>query len=205
MRSNKADEKEKMVLDDTKLIKEAQRGNMQALEQLIYKYDRHVLNIAKSFRNDEDDAKDIYQEVFMRVYRGLKNFQFKSEFSTWLFRITTNVCITYENKKKRHSHDSINREIKAEDEDNAATLADFIPGSGRTDDQAVGSDLSVHINRALETLPSQQKMVFTLKYFQDYKIREIADMMQCAEGTVKRYLFTATNKMRDQLKDVFEV
>ncbi|MFH1198200.1 MAG: RNA polymerase sigma factor, partial [bacterium] len=124
---------------------------------------------------------------------------------TWLFRITTNVCITYENKKKRHSHDSINKEIKAEDEDNTATLADFIPGDERTDDQAVGSDLSVHINRALETLPSQQKMVFTLKYFQDYKIREIADMMQCAEGTVKRYLFTATNKMRDQLKDVFEV
>ena len=194
-----------MVENDNKLIKEAQRGDMQAFEQLIYKYDRHVLNIAKSFRNCEDDAKDIYQEVFIRVFRGLKNFQFKSEFSTWIFRITTNVCITFENKKKKHTHDSINREIGSGDEDTTATLADFIPGNGETDSRAVGSDLSTHINRALETLPAQQKMVFTLKYYQDYKIREIAEMMQCAEGTVKRYLFTATNKMRNQLKDVFEV
>ena len=205
MGSKMAEEKEKMLIDDNKLIIDAQRGNMQAFEQLIYKYDRHVLNIAKSFRNNEDDAKDIYQEVFIRVFRGLKNFQFKSEFSTWLFRIATNVCITYENKKKRHSHDSIDRSIGSEEEDNKGTLADFIPGKGETDSRAVGSDLSVHINRALEKLPSQQKMAFTLKYFQDYKIREIADMMQCAEGTVKRYLFTATNKMREQLKGVFEV
>lgn len=194
-----------MVTDDNTLIKKAQRGDMQAFEELIYKYDRHVLNIAKSFRNNEDDAKDIYQEVFMRVFKGLKNFQFKSEFSTWLFRITTNVCITFENKKKRHVHDSINREILSDDEEGGATLADFIQGEGETDSLAVGSDLSKHINRALETLPGQQKMVFTLKYYQDYKIREIAKMMQCAEGTVKRYLFTATNKMREQLKGVFEV
>ncbi len=194
-----------MALDDNQLIKKAQRGDMQAFEQLIYRYDRHVLNIAKSFRNNDDDAKDIYQEVFMRVHKGLKNFQFKSEFSTWLYRIATNVCITFENRKKRFSHDSINREIGSEDEESSTTLADFIPGSSSTDSLAVGSDLSGHINRALETLPSQQKMVFTLKYFQDYKIREIADIMQCAEGTVKRYLFTATNKMREQLKDIFEV
>lgn len=205
MVSKMAEENEKMLIDDNKLIKDAQRGDMQAFEQLIYKYDRHVLNIAKSFRNNEDDAKDIYQEVFMRVFKGLKNFQFKSEFSTWLFRITTNVCITYENKKKRHSHESIDKQIGSDDDDNAATVADFIPGEAVTDSRAVGSDLSIHINRALETLPSQQKMVFTLKYYQDYKIREIAEMMQCAEGTVKRYLFTATNKMRDQLKGVFEV
>ena len=200
-----AEEKEKMLIDDNKLIIDAQRGNMQAFEQLIYKYDRHVLNIAKSFRNNEDDAKDIYQEVFIRVFKGLKNFQFKSEFSTWLFRITTNVCITYENKKKRHSHDSIDRKVGSDEDESTGTLADFIPGGSQTDSRAVGTDLSVHINRALEKLPSQQKMVFTLKYFQDYKIREIAEMMQCAEGTVKRYLFTATNKMREQLKGVFEV
>lgn len=206
MRSKTAEEKGKMVQEDDNLIKEAQRGNMQAFEQLIFKYDRHVLNIAKSFRNSEDDAKDIYQEVFMRVFKGLKNFQFKSEFSTWLFRITTNVCITFENKKKRHTHDSIDREIGSEEDESTSTLADYIPGDElNTDARAIGYDLSNHINRALETLPPQQKMVFTLKYYQDYKIREIAEMMQCAEGTVKRYLFTATNKMRDQLKDVFEV
>ena len=85
--------------EDYKLIKNAQDGDMGAFEQLLYRYDRHVLNIAYSFRNNEDDAKDIYQEVFIRVHKGLKNFQFKSEFSTWLYRITTNVCISFKRKQ----------------------------------------------------------------------------------------------------------
>jgi RNA polymerase sigma-70 factor (ECF subfamily) len=188
-----------MSLSDNQLIINAQKGDMEAFEKLVYKYDRHVLNIAKSFRNNEDDAKDIYQEVFIRVYRGLKNFQFKSEFSTWLFRITTNVCISHNRGKKQY--DSIDREI-GNDDDNTTTFADQLPGGLRTDDTAVGSNLATHINKALDQLPPQQKMAFTLKFYQDYKIKEIAEIMQCNEGTIKRYLFTATNKMREQLKGI---
>ncbi len=188
-----------MALNDDQLILNAQKGDMEAFEELVYRYDRHVLNIAKSFRNSDDDAKDIYQEVFLRVFRGLKNFQFKSEFSTWLFRITTNVCITFQARKK--TYDSIDREI-GNSEDDTTTVADLISSEDKTDNLTIGSDLSKHISKALETLPPQQKMAFTLKFFQEYKIKEIADMMQCTEGTVKRYLFTATNKMRQRLKKI---
>ena len=170
---------------------------MASFEELVYRYDRHVLNIAKSFRCSDDDAKDIYQEVFIRVYRGLKNFQFKSEFSTWLFRIATNVCISFHSRKK--NHDSIDREMNNNDEDQT-TVADMISSGDKTDDTAIGSDLSKHINKALDTLPPQQKMAFTLKFYQEYKIKEIAEIMQCNEGTIKRYLFTATQRMRQQLK-----
>jgi len=190
-----------MALSDNQLILNAQKGDMAAFEELVYRYDRHVLNIAKSFRNDDDDAKDIYQEVFIRVFRGLKNFQFKSEFSTWLYRITTNVCISYQRKKK--NHDSIDREIGSDDDDNT-TFAENIKSDSITDNLAVGSDLSKYINKALETLPPQQKMAFTLKFYQEYKIKEIAEIMQCNEGTIKRYLFTATNKMREQLKGLMK-
>jgi len=172
---------------------------MAAFEQLICRYDRHVLNIAKSFRNSDDDAKDIYQEVFLRVFRGLKNFQFKSEFSTWLYRITANVCITMHSRKK--NHESIDRVIDF-NEDEGTTVADLISSDDKTDSRTIGSDLSKHINKALDTLPPQQKMAFTLKYYQEYKIKEIAKIMQCTEGTVKRYLFTAANKMRFQLKGI---
>jgi RNA polymerase sigma-70 factor, ECF subfamily len=190
-----------MSITDNQLIIEAQKGDMKAFEELVYRYDRHVLGIAKSFRNNDEDAKDIYQEVFIRVYRGLKSFQFKSEFSTWLFRITTNVCITHQSRKK--NYDSIDKEIYA-DEDGTTTLADTLTNNNPTDNLAVGSDLSKLINSALNYLPPQQKMVFTLKYFQEYKIREIAEMMQCSEGAVKRYLFTATNKMRSRLRNLVE-
>lgn len=186
---------------ENQLILNAQKGDMAAFEELVYKYDRHVLGIAKSFRNNDDDAKDIYQEVFLRVFRGLKNFQFKSEFSTWLFRITTNVCLTYQSRKKEY--DSLDKEVYMDDE-SPVTLSETLISENNSDSLAIGSDLMNHISSAVDELPPQQKMVFTLKYFQEYKIKEIADMMQCSEGAVKKYLFTATHKMRNSLKNIMQ-
>jgi RNA polymerase sigma-70 factor, ECF subfamily len=188
-----------MTLTDTQLIISAQQGDMNSFEELVYRYDRHVLNIAHSFRNSDEDAKDIYQEVFMRVYKGLKNFQFKSEFSTWLFRITTNVCITFQARKK--FHDSLHAEISSDDDD-SRTLADTITDGKSADEITIGGDISKYINKAVNELPPQQKIVFTLKYFEEYKIREIAVMLQCSEGAVKKYLSTATHKMRNRLNNI---
>ena len=185
---------------DNQLILSAQKGDMKAFEELVYRYDRHVLNIAKSFKNNDDDAKDIYQEVFLRVFRGLKNFQFKSEFSTWLFRITTNVCITYQSRKK--GHDSIDREI-GNDENDTTIVGDVLSDYKSSDELAVSSDTSHHIQRALCELPAKQRMVFTLKHYEEYKIREIANIMQCTEGAVKKYLYTATHKLRSLLQNKF--
>jgi len=192
------------MYEDIQLIKKAQRGDQLAFEQLVYRYDRQVINIAMSFRNSEDDAQDIYQEVFIRVFRGLKNFKFKSEFSTWLFRITTNVCISYKAKKSRNTHRSLSEEI-SKDEDDIRTRADLLESDSSVQDETEMNEKQVYINKALEKLPAQQKLAFTMKYFDGYKIKEIAKMMQCAEGTVKRYLFNASSKMREQLKGVIEV
>ncbi|MFH1197702.1 MAG: RNA polymerase sigma factor [bacterium] len=183
------------MLNDDQLIKKAQGGDMSAFEQLVHRYDRQVLNIAASFRNNVDDAKDIYQEVFLRVYKGLKNFQSKSEFSTWLYRITTNVCISFHTNKSKHIHQSINNEIGEEGE----TLAEMIPSESRTDEMTLAGDVSKYLSRAIDNLSGQQKMVVNLKFYHGYKIKEIAEMMNCNEGTVKRYLFNATNKLKVQL------
>ena len=74
------------ALSDTDLINKAQDGDESAFNELVCRYDRNVLALTLKYVNDRDDAKDIYQEVFLRVFRGLKNFKFKSEFSTWLYR-----------------------------------------------------------------------------------------------------------------------
>ena len=188
-----------MSLTDYQLIINAQKGDMASFEELVYRYDHHVLNIAKSFRNSDEDAKDIYQEVFMRVFKGLKNFQFKSEYTTWLYRITTNVCLTFQSRKK--NHDSLDQEISI-GEDNTTTLAENISDFSSTDELVLNKETAKYIQLAVNDLPPKQKMVFTLKYYEEYKIRQIAKMMQCSEGAVKRYLFVATHKMRDKLKTV---
>ena len=85
----------KMDVDINSPSRKAQQGDILAFEQLVYRHDKKVLSIAARYVTSADDAKDIYQEVFLRVYRGLKKFRFKSEFSTWVHRITVNVCLTH--------------------------------------------------------------------------------------------------------------
>ena len=189
------------MMQDLDLIQRAKLGDMGAFEQLVFRYDKQVLTIAARYVQSAEDAKDIYQEVFLRVFRSLPRFQLRSQFSTWLFRITTNVCLSHRTKRKRHLHTSLNQD--SEDE-HGGTLAETISDKSATDEQAEKSDTALHVAKAVETLSPKQKMVFTMKYYDGYKIREIAQMTGLNEGTVKRYLFAATRKVRHSLKDLLE-
>ena len=191
-----------MQLTDKDLIIQAQKGNQNAFEELVYRYDRSVLSIALKFAVDEDDAKDLYQEVFIRVYRGLKKFRFQSEFSTWLFRITTNVCLTYKSRSKHQLKVSIDNEY--ESEENEFREKEEIVYEGATPEEiSSGADLEEIVNSAVESLSPKQKMTFILKHYEGYKIREIAEIMNCKEGTVKKYLFDAIRNLRKKLSPVY--
>ncbi len=191
-----------MALSDNELIIQANSGNDAAFEELIYRYDRSVLAIALKYVHDTDEAKDIYQEVFIRVYRGLKNFEMKSEFSTWLFRIATNVCLSYKSRSKKHLQQSIDEQIAAEDDEVLKyELADDEMDPGEI---MINLDLGDIIRRAVESLSSKQRMTFILKHYEGYKIREIADMLNCKEGTVKKYLFDAIRNLRKKLKPIHQ-
>ncbi len=189
-----------MTQQETELIIRAQNGNISAFEELIYNYDKKVLALAMKYVKNEDDAKDIYQDVFIRVFRGLKKFQFKSEFSTWLYRIVTNVCLTYKIKSNRREFVSINPSEENEKMNTAIELIDEEPDPDRVINSV---EISEHITEALESLSPRQKMIFMLKHYEGYKLKEIAEMLQCGEGTIKKYLFDAVRKMRTQLADIY--
>jgi RNA polymerase sigma-70 factor (ECF subfamily) len=195
-----------MAAQDRELILRAQRGDVAAFEQLVFRYDRQVLNIAASYVNNAEDAKDVYQEVLLRVYRSLRKFQFRSEFSTWLYRITTNVCLTHRSRRKRRTHTSMDQEMESDSDSSGQPhpLSETLTHDATADQRAMNTEISAHVQEALEQLSPKQKMVFTLRHYQGYKLKEIAEIMDCTEGTVKKYLFTATQRMREQLKEVFE-
>ncbi|MGB5288007.1 MAG: sigma-70 family RNA polymerase sigma factor [Ignavibacteriaceae bacterium] len=187
-----------MELSEKELIIKAQNGDSIAFEQLVYNYDKAVLSIALRFVRDTDDAKDIYQEVFIRVFRGLKKFEFRSEFSTWLFRITTNVCITYKSRMKEQIMVSIQTEFN-EDQEGDETM-DLISKERSPEEEALDNDLRILIGNAVDSLSAKQRITFVLKHYEGYKIREIAEMLNCKEGTVKKYLFDAVNNLKSKLK-----
>ena len=190
-----------MALTDFELVLQAKKGDDAAFEELVYRYDRTVLSIALKYISDEDDAKDIYQEVFIRVFRGLKKFEMRSEFSTWLFRITTNVCLTYMSRRKEHLKYSLSRKQENEFEEKSMELIDE---SSNLDEIIDSVDLGDLVNDAVESLSPKQRMIFILKHYEGYKIREIALMINCKEGTVKKYLFDAVRNLRKKLKPVYE-
>jgi len=193
-----------MTQQETELIIRAQNGNASAFEELIYNYDKKVLALAMKYVKNEDDAKDIYQEVFIRVFKGLKKFQFQSEFSTWLFRITTNVCLTYVSRKKDHTKLS-EFDIDETDNINSMNRDELIYDGISPEEEAAGNDVGEIVNAAVETLSPKQKMTFVLKHYEGYKIREIAEMLNCKEGTVKKYLFDAVNNLKKKLKPVYSL
>ena len=191
-----------MAISDRELVSKAQRGDASAFEELVCRYDRKVLSIALSFTHDPDDAKDVYQETFLRVYRALPGFEFGSEFSTWLHRIVVNVCLNY----KQHAARTPSTPLEDVSEHGLLdSPADPAPASlaPSPERMAEESEIRRYVEEAVETLSPREKMAFTLKHFEGYRIGEIASLMECGEGTVKRYLFTAVAKMRKKLGRVY--
>jgi RNA polymerase sigma-70 factor (ECF subfamily) len=183
---------------DTELILQSQHGNMDAFEQLIQRYDKRVFTIAAGYVHSAEDAKDIYQEVFMRVYRGLPKFESRSEFGTWLYRITTNVCLTYRARRRREPS------VFGRDHDTEEAHGAHPSLNDETSARRMGEDdeISRRVEKALDRLSPRQRLVFTLRHYDGRKLAEIATMLGCSVGTVKKYLFEATARLRGQLKDL---
>jgi RNA polymerase sigma-70 factor (ECF subfamily) len=181
------------------LIRMAQSGDMNAFTELVQRHDREVFALAARYVQSAEDAKDIYQEVMMKVFRGLPGFQFRSEFSTWVHRITVNVCVTHRKRSRRALHVSLDPDVNHAAGADATTM-ELRSKDGGPDDVAMNADTADHVRRALQDLSPRQRMVFTLRHYEGRSLKDIAHMLVCTEGTVKRYLFMATHKMRDQLQ-----
>lgn len=192
-----------MPPDDRELILRARAGEMEAFEELVCRYDRQVLRLAMRFTRNEDQAKDVYQEVFLKVFKSLDSFAFKSRFSTWLYRVATNVSLSHISSEKRHRQVSLDGSGSAKaPEDRRTQVHQQLVSQPESEKRAFSREISDRIQKALEALSSQQRAVFVLRHYEGQRLREIAKVLECAEGTVKKHLFTATMRMREQLKEI---
>ncbi|MBN2013098.1 RNA polymerase sigma factor [candidate division KSB1 bacterium] len=180
------------------LIAKAQRGNIQAFEQLIYRYDAQVMALIYNMVNNSEDARDIYQDVFVKVFTAIKKFRQDSKFETWVYRIAINTCINFRKSRSRFQFDEFNELDNNQINDNARS------NESQPDQSVLNAELNSHIQEAISSLSPKQRAVFVLRHYHEYKLSEIADMLGYSDGTVKNYLFRATQKMKVQLQELYE-
>src|SRR5271157_2724858 len=189
-------------MNDTELIREAQRGNHAAFEELVRQYDGAVLRLAYHLTRSEQDAQDIYQEAFLKAYRNVGNFRFECSFYTWIYRIVTNLCLDHLRKRTVRKEDA---GVATDSEGNEYSLldqtADARPGADPERD-LMRRELGNRIGRALERLTPRERMVFELKHYHGLKLRTIGDVLSTTEETAKNTLFRATQKLRGSLADM---
>ncbi len=189
-------------VDDASLVAGAQRQERWAIEALIHRYQAKAFAIAYRMSTDEEQARDLTQEAFIKVLDGIKTFKGQSSFFTWFYRIVVNTCLDAQRKKQRWRQ--LFRFTSSPAQDKTTTLNDletYGDRHPRSDPMAhlTSKELKEDIKAALAELSHHQRMVFTLKVFEGFSIEEIAQMMRIAKGTVKSHLFRATRHMRKVL------
>src|SRR5271169_5386844 len=188
-------------IDDTLLVREAQRGNRAAFEELVRHYDQAVLRLAIHLTGSEHEAQDVYQEAFLKAYKSIGNFRFECSFYTWIYRIVTNLCLDHLRKRQVRKEDSaVISDSEGESYDLLDQVADVRSGASPEKD-LMRRELGGRIARALEKLTPRERMVFEMKHYQGLKLRTIGEILNTTEETAKNTLFRGTQKLRAALKD----
>jgi RNA polymerase sigma-70 factor, ECF subfamily len=172
--------------DMSRLLEKARSGDRQAFKNLVVMHQQKVFLLAYSLLRNREDATDVVQETFMRLFQKLDAYEPGKNFQGWLLRIAKNLCVDYYRKNygRRREHES---DRSLEDIDPAAPPGDRSPG---------GFDLRQAFSRALARLAERQRLVFVMKHYNGLDYREIAQVLDISTGTVKSLHFKAVRNLR---------
>lgn len=190
--------RQEACMDEAATIRAAQAGDAEAFERLVRSYDQQVLRLAMNLLRNPDDAHDVYQETFLRVYRNLGNFRFDCQFSTWLYRIATNLCLDLLRKRKVRRTE----QAAVETEEGVVDRLEAVPEARPAGDPqraALNRELRSSIEQALAGLTPRERLVFELRHYQGMRLKEIGETLGSSEEAAKNCLFRATQKMRQAL------
>ena len=180
---------------DADLLAAICRQDMVALEQLFERYKQALYQTALGITRDEQTAEEVIQDCFYRLYRYAAKLDGSSPLAPWLYRVTVNLCYSRLKKKKRHWTESFHQ------------LAERLWSSPRSGPEHIAErrELQSVIRQTLEILSPQHRAVLVLHYFHEYNVAEIAEILECPEGTVKSRLYYARKVLKEQLHTVIAV
>ena len=191
-------------LEDRHLIARAQAGERAAFETLVHRYDRDILRLILNVLRSPEDARDVYQEACLKIYRNLHRFRVESSFYTWAYRIVTNACLDHLRRRRSRPEDQA-PEVSAGLRDEGPGI-DFFDrqqerrAEGNPEQRMLGQEIGRQIEAALASLSPRERLIFEMKYHQGLRLRVIGEALGTTEETVKNSLFRATRKLRAQLQ-----
>ncbi len=173
--------------DEQHLVQDARDGDRQAFRMLVERYMKHAYSIAYGYVQNHDDAADVAQEAFVRVWHALSSFRGDAVFSTWLYRIVTNLALNRIRKNK-----SVMR--------HEVPLNEAPAMAGATRFDAYEADRHELLEEALHELPTLQRAVVILRHLNGLSTRQVSSILKCSEGTVKTHLHRGLKKLRSKLE-----
>ncbi|MFC1558556.1 RNA polymerase sigma factor [candidate division KSB1 bacterium] len=179
-----------MKYENNENIERAQNGDLGAFRKIIEQHSQKIYSIAYQMAGNSDDASDIAQEVFIKLFNSLGKFDRKYNFTTWLYRVTVNMSIDYKRKNTRHSNIPL-------DEINETSIIGNC--SSEPDSGLERKELKGIINKVTELLTEKQQKVFVLRDLQGFSTEEISQILTCRQSTVRVHLAKAREQVRNEL------
>jgi len=186
-----------MTDQDKHLVQEAKAGNKRAFGKLVKKHQNKILFLSHDLIGNYEDAKDLAQETFIRSFEKLSQFQERAQFSTWLYRITVNLAMDFHRRRVRNRHQSLETGLTEIDR-----LSSAMRSSATSDHLINEMEHKALIEIAINKLSMNQRTATALKYFHHKTTKEIAEIMGCAEGTVRNHLSRAMSNLKKHLGEL---
>jgi RNA polymerase sigma-70 factor, ECF subfamily len=184
-----------MTRKDEELVARASAGEVDAFNQLVTRWERPIYALAYRTLGREEDARDVVQEAFLRAYRGLRGFKGEAKFSSWLYRITLNLCRDWIRRERRAPLVQVPEGVDPVD------LADERVAPQESVEELVARrEMSQAVAKAMAELPEEQRAAIMLKEYHGLTFQEIADMLDCPLSTVKTRLYQGLSVLRRRLE-----
>jgi RNA polymerase sigma-70 factor (ECF subfamily) len=186
-------------VQDRDLVERARRGERDAFQMLVERYQKRVYGIAFGMVSNADDALDISQEAFIRVHRYLDSFQGSSSFYTWLYRIVVNLCVDH--LRRRAHNATVDYDDKLQHPDTSGLAPSAIGDPGR---RLADRELGEQLERAFQQLSPVHRAVLQLREVEGLSYQEMAKVMGCSVGTIMSRLFHARKRMQKMLGEYLQ-
>jgi RNA polymerase sigma-70 factor (ECF subfamily) len=187
-------------LSDADVMLRVKAGDQSAFEYLVQKYRRPIVSFMYRMARNAAAAEDLAQEVFLRVYRSRETYEASAKFTTWLYRIATNLAVNHA-RDTRHERPEVQVSIDEPDEDTGTTL-DVADASLNAEQSMVRRERMMAIRQKVEALPEQQRLAVVMHKYQQMDYKQIAEVLKKSESATKSLLFRAYETLRDQLKEI---